>query len=249
MTNILARSPSTKLHINGGTINIFAALTGLAAVMFVFFGIYLSARDTRFQYPELMSSCIERYAGLAKINYSDYSNIIQLDDFCYNTSGFQLLVDEEIVRVDNFVFQRQENAILLIMVVVITLSGVVLAGLQLLASYRLAIIGKGELSNGGEISYSKDNVSFKSSVVGLVILAVSFGFFMVFVLYIYDLKDEGKGTQATGQSPQVQISGFVPNRAEGKPPANIQSAPPTSVQSTVGASAPSSEMKPKPDSK
>ncbi|WP_210253750.1 hypothetical protein [Bradyrhizobium sp. S69] len=120
-----------------------------------------------------------------------------------------MLVDEENIRKDNFVFQRRENIILLFMVVVITLSGVALAGLQLLASYKLAVLGRGELSGGGEISYSKDAVSFKSSVVGLVILFVSFAFFMVFVLDVYTLRETTSSTAsqpgiAASETPQVR---------------------------------------------
>jgi hypothetical protein len=48
---------------------------------------------------------------------------------------------------------------------------------------------RAELAGGAELSYSKDAISFKSSVVGLAILFVSFAFFMVFVLDVYTLKE------------------------------------------------------------
>jgi hypothetical protein len=102
-------------------------------------------------------------------------------------------VDNGIIRRDNYVFQRHENIILLIMVVSITLSGVFLAGLQLLAAYKLALLGKAEFASASEL---RENSSFKSSVVGLVILTISFAFFLVFVVDVYTLKDDSPSPQA-----------------------------------------------------
>jgi uncharacterized protein YneF (UPF0154 family) len=160
--------------------------------------------------PETISACIKRYAELGKIDYGNITSVYGLNNFCYNSAGSQLLVDEEIIRRDNFVFQRHENVALLVMVVAITLSGVVLAGLQLLASFKLATMGKAELAGGGELSYSKDSVSFKSSVVGLVILAISFGFFLVFVIDVYELKDSPNISHPGLQNLTSQTGQFAP---------------------------------------
>jgi len=96
--------------------------------------------------------------------------------------------------------------VLMYMVVLITFAGVFLAGVQLLASYKLASLGKGELAGGGEIQYSATGASFKSSVVGLVILALSFAFFLVFVFYVYTFDSEQKVTGA--QSPPTPLQNF-----------------------------------------
>jgi hypothetical protein len=47
----------------------------------------------------------------------------------------------------------------------------------------------GELAGGGELTYSAGGASFKSPVIGLTILAMSFAFFMVFVIYVYTIKE------------------------------------------------------------
>ena len=53
------------------------------------------------------------------------------------------------IKRDNFVFQRNETVVLLYMVVLITFIGVLLAGLQLLASYKLATLGRVRIGRRG----------------------------------------------------------------------------------------------------
>lgn len=184
------------------------------AIALVAYGLFF-LMTTRFVPPSseenVISLCIETYRDLAKVQNADVDALNKLNTFCYNSSRSQLLVDEENIRKDNFVFQRHENIILLFMVVMITLSGVALAGLQLLASYKLAVLGRGDLAGGGELSYSKDSVSFKSSVVGLVILFISFAFFIVFVHDVYTLKEGAASTAAQpGISAETQPKALFP---------------------------------------
>lgn len=93
--------------------------------------------------------------------------------------------------------------------------GVVLAGVQLLASYKLALNGRGELAGGGsEIGYSANSVSFKSSVIGLTILAMSFAFFLVFVMNVYEIReissDRGPSRPADSQQQPTQLIPVLP---------------------------------------
>jgi hypothetical protein len=72
------------------------------------------------------------------------------------------------------------------MVVAVTFSGVLLAGLQLWASYQLAAASRTTLhANDGEFILKRDQLVLKSSITGLFILLVSFCFFLVFVFYVY----------------------------------------------------------------
>ncbi len=87
------------------------------------------------------------------------------------------------------------------MVVVITFSGVVLAGLQLLGSYRLAKLGRAAFGDGGEATITASSVAVKSSVVGVVILAISFAFFLVFVLDVYTIREIGAPSVAGINAP------------------------------------------------
>jgi hypothetical protein len=116
----------------------------------------------------------------------------------FDDIGSQLGLDQEQIRRNTFLFQSTENVVLLYMVVVITFSGVMLAGVQFIASYKLAASGRGTLPGESKISYSPSSgkMSFKSSVIGLTILAFSFVFFLVFVKDIYPLKELASTTPA-----------------------------------------------------
>ncbi len=192
--------------------------------------VIISLSQTKIHAPiaeeKLVSSCIATYLNIAKPQNADLDWLNKLNGFCYNSARSQLIVDEENIRKE-----RYENIVLLFMVVMITLSGVALAGLQLLASYKLAVLGRGELAGGGEISYAKDAVSFKSSVVGLVILFISFAFFMVFVHDVYTLKEV---TSSAASQPGILATENTPlrNLLPAPLPAigNSQSAPQTAVK-------------------
>ena len=165
-----------------------------------------------------LAKCIESHRDAAKIQTISIDDLYKINGFCYDSLVSQSLVDEELVRIDTFVFQKYQTIVLLFMVVAITLSGVGLAGLQLLASYKLAIVGRGELAGGGELTYSRDSISFKSSVVGLMILAISFAFFMVYVIWVYTLTEGGTSPSKPGISrgspkPQQVLFPVLPSDA------------------------------------
>ena len=173
-----------------------------------------------------VSACIEKQQSLLNVSNVTVDQLYRLNDFCYDTIGSQLKIDQEKIRRDNFLFQRKENVVLLYMVILITLSGVALAGLQLLASYKLAVVGRGELAGGGEVSYSaQQGVSFKSSVVGLMILALSFAFFLVFIVYVYSFTNEPSGsgttmTPAVKQHVPLNLLPVEPQQQDSNTPAN-----------------------------
>jgi hypothetical protein len=172
---------------------------------------------------ENLPSCMHQLYQFRSADNPDISELYQVFGLCYNSTIAQLVVEEEAVRRDNFVFQRAENVALLIMVITITLSGVVLAGLQLLGSYKLALARKGQLVDGGEASLKPDSIVVKSSVVGVVILAISFAFFMVFVVYVYTLRDDtapgpGRSPTATQPSPTSSLLSQPPQKQSNPTP-------------------------------
>jgi hypothetical protein len=189
-----------------------------------------------------ISHCMDAYGTTPNGRTTDVEALGKLNGFCFTAARSQLLVDEENIREDNFVFQRYENIILLFIVVTLTLSGVVLAGLQLLASYKLAVIGRGELSGGAEVSYSQDAVSFKSSVVGLAILFISFAFFMVFVLEVYTLKE---GASLAPSAPGI-AEPFRLRSVPGQPPP--PSGPLQTERTPTGNMPPPTTARPTPNS-
>jgi hypothetical protein len=214
--------------LNWRTVGFVYFATALIVALLAYLIVTLpAARDRSVSGDDkVISHCIDTYRAGTSAPPADVEALNKLNDFCFNSTRSQLLVDEENIRKDNFVFQRYENMILLFVVVSLTLSGVILAGLQLLASYKLAVVGRGELAGGAEVSYSKDAVSFKSSVVGLAILFISFAFFMVFVLEVYTLKESTSSTPSVpGISEQVRLRG-VPGPPP-SPSSRPQGAPPS----------------------
>jgi hypothetical protein len=134
------------------------------------------------------------------------------NEICYSHLHGQGLLNDFKIRRLKFTQQAYDERILLWMVVTITLSGVALAGVQLLASYHLAIQGKGTLDQQNELSVERGKLSLKSSITGLLILVCSFAFFWVFVYEIYvihtlgdDGKREGKKATTETTAPNEQI--------------------------------------------
>jgi hypothetical protein len=174
---------------------IFGGILALGVILIFFlyliFGVAHVEADNSNLQGSALSDCIEKYKHLTGAATLDVPNLYSLNGFCFDTLGSQLKLDQEQIRRNTFLFQSNENVVLLYMVVIITFSGVLLAGIQLIGSYKLAVIGRGELAGGGELTYSSSSgaMSFKSSVIGLTILALSFGFFLVFVKDVYPLKD------------------------------------------------------------
>jgi hypothetical protein len=76
------------------------------------------------------------------------------------------------------------------MVVCITIAGVALAGAQLLISYRLAMLGKENHTLDSTFILAKDRIAVRSSITGLLILTVSFCFFIVFVIWVFQFKED-----------------------------------------------------------
>jgi hypothetical protein len=169
------------------------AIFGLLAVAFValwgIYGLWIKNADlrpvTQTAQAGGINSCMDRYAGSTDDKLPQINALWSTYYLCDAITSRKLLYEEQVIRNENFVFQRSENTIIMLMVVSITISGVILAGLQLFASYKLASAGKGVLDGGGEVSFSAHSMAVKSSVVGVIILAISFAFFLVFVLYVY----------------------------------------------------------------
>ena len=110
---------------------------------------------------------------------------------CYqDVAGEDVLTDFGI-RKSAYLNQQVQTTILMWMVVAITLSGVILAALQLIAGYKLASTGKAafEQGQGGHLTIEHSRISLSSSVTGLMILTISLAFFMVFVSKVYKIQE------------------------------------------------------------
>jgi hypothetical protein len=190
-----------------------AALVGFLAVVVValwaIYGIWIRNADLRpvTQTTEAagVNSCMDRYTAAPADDKAAQINLLwSVYYLCDAMTSRKLLYEEQVIRNENFVFQRYENTIIMLMVVSITISGVILAGLQLFASYKLASVGKATFADAGEVTIDSHSLAVKSSVVGVIILAISFAFFLVFVLYVYTFTPvSNSGAAASSSAPQA----------------------------------------------
>jgi hypothetical protein len=112
-------------------------------------------------------------------------------EYCYSSLYSQGLLNDFAVRELTYRQQYRANHVLMWLVVGVAISGVLLAGVQLLTSYRLASALNVLPTSDSEISLKHNQIALKSSVTGLAILVISFAFFLIFVLYIYRFEKPG----------------------------------------------------------
>lgn len=130
----------------------------------------------------------------------DFGKLKMILDFCYSKLFYQANFNAENVRQALFDRQIFENEIMLWMVVAITVSGVILAGVQLYTSYRLSLQGTNIENAPTELLVRKNELAVKSSTTGLLILIVSFGFFFVYVVFVFTLKEISSGNVASTET-------------------------------------------------
>jgi hypothetical protein len=169
-----------------------------------------------------LGNCIDQTIGRLGIRVTDIELLAEVSNFCIDqTYKLDSLRDFEIRR-EEFTRQAAAEIVTLWLVVGITISGVVLAGLRLLGSYKLATVMKTAFEGSSEIAIEQSKLSLKSSVTGLFILALSLAFFWLYVKFVYTI-DEVK----SGSPPQVNqqtedqfhgASGRTPSNGLGPPP-------------------------------
>lgn len=116
----------------------------------------------------------------------------QVNTACYNQQISEGTLADWKIRKQKFTLQSYDEKIMLWMVVIITFSGIGLAALQLVASYNLAkAAGTVTPEQSQELTVEQGRIVIKSSVAGIMILAISFGFFALFVYEIYTIKEIG----------------------------------------------------------
>ncbi|MDN7176676.1 hypothetical protein M0D69_01285 [Caballeronia sp. SEWSISQ10-4 2] len=140
-------------------------------------------------------------------------SLYQISDLCYTEVRREALLGDFNIRRMTLVGQQFETLVIMWMVVAITFSGVILAGIQLVAAYRLAADGHEKFGGDqSDLRIEQGHISLKSSVTGLLILTVSFAFFIVFVRWVYMIPDDPSSSevanaqrvsQSTSTSPHV----------------------------------------------
>ncbi|MBM9594998.1 hypothetical protein [Roseitranquillus sediminis] len=130
---------------------------------------------------------------------------------CYEKLRLQGTLNDFLIRRVNFQTQHFADTVVMWMVVLMTMSGVALAGYQIVAASRLA---PGDTPAESEVSVERGRLFLRSSVTGLFILIVSFAFFYVYVIYVYTIYEIDSSTPAVEVrdepiGPQLPVEGEI----------------------------------------
>jgi hypothetical protein len=200
------------------------ALAALAGLLVGFYAGYVTSDFPIAKPPDppSMSRCVADTMSLFdQKNTSASESLREARNHCHSIIQSQQVLADLAIRKLNFFQQYRANGVLMWMVVLVTLSGVLLAGVQLRASYQLAAANKTSLpESNGELILKRDQLVLKSSITGLFILVVSFCFFLVFVMYVYRfeaVQDHDNSVLPPG--PMLPMGGLGPPTPEkDKPP-------------------------------
>jgi len=137
----------------------------------------------------MVESCRDRLALRLKIASIDQAAIKTLSDLCnweiFDAYGFA----ESDARLAAFSLQREQGTKILWIVEAMTLVGLLLAIVQLAMSFVLAIRFRKELIGASEVRANAKEVVLKSSAIGLALLAITFAFFLTYVLFVYPIRE------------------------------------------------------------
>jgi hypothetical protein len=227
-TNALAGgTPSNRYRgLKTRIVRRLVAYVALAAVAGLLVGLYVgySVADLPIAMrpnPPSMNQCVADTLNLLGSRNPPNSEILRdARDHCYSLIQAEGTLSDFVLRKLNFLQQYRANGVLMWMVVAVTFSGVLLAGLQLRASFQLAAAAKTPLPGGdSELILKRDQLALRSSVTGLLILLVSFCFFLVFVLYVYRFETlEDRSGSASLSVPALPIGRLGPPPTDNNKP-------------------------------
>ena len=186
----LRAKPAIYDNVSG----IFVAALGLVLLSICFYLlIYRGApSETKLDTArEPFHDCIVETQSLSKLQINSISDYVSLYNLCNDQIFRTFQYNDFAVRREKFVRQELDERVNLWLVVIITISGVVLSAIQLIMSYKIAVSGKEHWSTDAAFAVKQGEISFKSSVTGLAILALSLAFFVVYVGWIYPNKEVG----------------------------------------------------------
>ena len=165
-------------------------------------------------------ACIGRMLRLTGTQAPTVQNINEMRSVCEQMSLATYRAQTEAATARIYEAQLTQNTVMLWLVVILTMGGIGLAAVQLWATYRLAKAGQGALADGGEATIEHGKIVVRSSVVGIIILAMSFAFFSMYVLYVYRISESsgiGSVPVPVGPAPPAAAAPPVPAGAHEVP--------------------------------
>jgi hypothetical protein len=201
----------------------FTAVALLIGVVSLGSGVLLGFRiQPRFQTSEItlagspndhakaISACIDRTferVNPPKVTAGLYERLWRL---CSNEIFNDLFLEDFLIRREKFLRQYLDERVTLWLVVSITISGILLAAVQLFMSFKLASRGVGEFAKDSEFAIENTKLSIRSSITGAVILTLSLAFFMVYVIWIYTVREVPIEKPSNLQTPSEWLAPAAP---------------------------------------
>lgn len=174
----------------------YLRIARIACLICATIGSYPKAADAEtnpvpeYNSPLSMSDCIKKTLSFAETNgRGRISDATEVSRLCYSIIREDGLLSDFNIRREIYKQQYAQSNILLYMVIFITISGVLMAGFQLIMSYRLSGHYRQTAAPETELIFKQDRLALRSSIVGLFILAFSLAFFIIFVRFVYKLEE------------------------------------------------------------
>ena len=87
-------------------------LGGVLLAFFLYLIVTVGRIETAVPNHDAVAVCIEKHKATTGVTTVSVGDLYGLNGFCYDTIGSQLKIDQEKIRRDNFLFQRNENVVL-----------------------------------------------------------------------------------------------------------------------------------------
>lgn len=209
--------PRGMLTVVFGVLAIAAAMGAGAVLGYVHAAEF--TRDGDF-YRAAITRCVESRAPSTPVA-GDLGELRARLDYCEAYVSKQSQIIDYEIRRTAFVQQRLSTNIILTLVSCITLAGVAMAGVQVLASYQLAAKGVAIGAEASEMTLENGKIAFRSSVTGLMILVVSLIFFFVYVKFVFpitEVSDDPAPAPVASTAPPAEAGPLLkPGNVAGQP--------------------------------
>ncbi|GJH14725.1 hypothetical protein CBA19CS11_37825 [Caballeronia novacaledonica] len=136
----------------------------------------------------LFDGCLERSQHQGKNGTSEGPASIAAKE-CLSRVKAEYEASQYELRASAFARHQVYSRHLLWFVIWMTGAGILLAGVQLVLGYRLALRSNRSMTDSSSGKLTPNSIYFSSSVTGVSIVALSFGFFFLYIRYVYPLNE------------------------------------------------------------
>ena len=221
--------------IRSGSIFLGGILIGALGFVFFFRTVQSTDSDVAVdlsRHHAVMHDCITdvmKEISPSQVNAGVYERVWRL---CGNQIYNGLYLDDFLIRRQKFIQQELDERVMLWLVVTITVSGIILAGLQLFMSFKLSAGGRLDFGKDSQLAVEAEKISLKSSITGVLILAFSLAFFITYLVHVYPTNEGPFNRPANLQTP-VETEEVQPSPSAGPPGSGDVTRPPSLPKATT----------------